>query len=212
MSQVKRAAAKALADTIETQIPELAGRVFPSWADEENEAAYPAVVVLPGRMKFEPWQEDEIDDSDPNVLVLSVGDFEGEAELRVYAKSEAERERIGQLVTDLFMAREGAPGVLVADTDPIPLNVLGSRTPQLGTAHAAFTLDDDEWSEERVFSKKRYQFMNVGVVFPCLVARSVPTILQLVIEMQAAVALDLTQPAPTDPNDPSLEKTDPETV
>lgn len=213
MSLIKKAAAEALASFIEAQIPELGGHVFSSWADEENDASWPAVVVLPGRLQFMPWQEDEIDDSDPNILILSVGDFEGTAELRVYAKSQAEREHVGQLVTDLFMSREGAPGVLVAPTKPIALNVIGgTRSPALASTFAAFTFDADEWNEERVFSKKRFQFCDVGMVFPCLVARSVPTILQLLLETQAAVALDLSQAAPADPADPSYEITDPETV
>lgn len=207
MSLVKRAACDALAQFIQTQIPELAGSVFALWSDEEAEAVYPSVALVPGKLVLNPWQEDEVDDTDPEVLVLEVGDFEGDVELRVYAKSAPERERIGQLVQDLWFQREGAPGVLVTQTAPVPLNVSGTQTATIAPALAAFTIDDETWQEERVFSKKRFDFMTVGLQLPCLVARAVPTITS--VQVTLAVENDLTQPYSSADDDGTIIYTSP---
>lgn len=188
MSAIKLNVADALAEYIKARVGEFGGNVYSAAADEETEAVFPSCVILPMQFSFTPWQEDELDDSDPEILILSVGDFEGRCAIRVYAKSQDERARLGQRVWDLFFSTEGAPGRLLVDTQPLELQVQGQApgdTQTLYSARAAFTLEDEEWQEEMVFSKKRYEYLEIGAVIPCVVAREVANIATLTLAITA---------------------------
>lgn len=188
MSLIKESACVALANFLEESIPSIEGKVFYQAADEEELAKFPSVVILPNTMKFTPWIEDELDDSDPTRLIASVGDFEGTVEIRVYAKSPRERAKIEQRIVDTFLAREGAPGVIVAQTEPLDMHVAGGgEEVTLYSASVAYTLSDETWHEERVFDKKRFDYMEIEMIFPALVARNVYDIDTL----EVAIAFDL---------------------
>lgn len=192
---IKRAAAEALATYLKDKIPQFKGNISSQWADEEEIAVFPSLRILPQKMSFSPFQDDELDDTADNRLVLSVGDFEGDFELRLFARSQPEREDLEQRVLDAFMLREGAPGVLTTVTEPVTLNVLGEGEEYtLYQAPVTFTLDNDEWEEEKVFSKKRFTYMSVYGLFPALVSRAVKDIDYL----HLGIAEDLNATAPTE--------------
>ncbi len=195
-SMIKRAVADALASYISAQVPAFAGAVFPIFADEEELAHFPSVALVPQRLVFNPWQQDELNDTTDDTLVQSFGDFEGELEMRVYAKSAEEREQLGQAIFDLFFIDELRPGILTLSTGSLALPVLGASPPRTFSfsALASFTIEEDAWREEMVFSKKRFDFITLGVVVPQVVARQVEEIDTLTVAI--AIERDLTEANP----------------
>jgi hypothetical protein len=155
-------------------------------ADGEEQAKFPAVRVLPGKFSFMPWQDREVDDTFPDDLILQVGTFEGTVELRATGRSPEEREAVQDAVTDAFLQRVGAPGVLVAYTEPVQI----SRQAVLYSAPAAFELSDEDWRDELVWAKRRYAFLTLDAQYPALVDRKVPTIETLVLSFD----LDIEDP------------------
>jgi hypothetical protein len=214
-SRLKQAVADGLANYIAANIPGLApttdtppqDRVVGGWADEEAVALFPSAAILPDRLQMTPFQEDEADDSDPNVLVISVGELEGTTTIRLYAKSKDERSDVEDQITNLFYQEECAQRLIV-NVGTVTLSVTGSptQTHTLNNVRATFLLNGDQmWTDEMVFSKKRYTYLTLDVAVECYVARNIPDIDQLILAVQADAALDLSSPEPTSPSDPSIE-------
>lgn len=214
-SRLKQALADGLAAYIAANIPALAptsdnppqDRVVGGWADEEAVALFPSVAVLPDRLQMTPFQEDEADDSDPDVLVISVGELEGTTTIRLYAKSKDERADVEDQITNLFYQEECAQRLIV-NLGSVTLSVTGTpaQVYLLDNVRATFLLTGDQmWTDEMVFSKKRYTYLTLDVAVECYVARSIPNIDQLILAVQADASLDLSSPAPTSPSDPSIE-------
>lgn len=160
----------------------------------EEPTKFPAVRVLPGKFTFDPWQEQEVDDTQATNLFLEVGEFEGNVEIRVSATSKFQREQIEDTILNWFLARAYTPGVQVTTLPP------GQTVGGIATtyqANCAFSLEDEEWREEMVFAAKRYTFLDVEAWFPALVVRTgVPTIQSLRLAMEADVAADVTVTTP----------------
>ncbi len=192
MSNIKQTVAESLAAFITANISGVP--CFSQWADEEEIAAFPSIAIIPGKLSLTPWQEDELDEPDDDTLILSVGDLEGDCDIRVYAKSIDERADLAQRVQDLFFLRPGAPGVIVTQTADLPLNVAGTPTTTMYGAPASFTLEEEMWNEEKVFSKKRYDFITIGCVMPCVIARADSTINTMVAA--TVIESDLTETLP----------------
>jgi hypothetical protein len=185
---LKQTAAKALASAIGSNIAALDGNYDAGSDDEEVQATYPALRVIPKAMTFTPFQENETGNDDgadvTDHTVACVGDFEGVAEVRIYSESKSKREFLEQTILDLFLrTTEGAPGMLTATT---PALVLRGRQTLYEATVSAF-LDEEDWQEEMVFAKKRYSFIQVQFVYPAMVLRSAYTI----DDLQLAIAYEL---------------------
>lgn len=158
--------------------------------DEENVATPPCLRVCElGGFKYEPMQEAVLSAPEAETWMLSkVGYFSGDVELRVYAKSGPKRDDLEEAIRQLFLAGvEDQPGLLRATT---PQLVIGGVT-TLATTTIACDLDNEDWREEFVFSRKRYSFIRVACEWPALIVRTgIPTIQQL--QLQLALSLTAT--------------------
>ncbi len=185
---IKMAACQAIARRIGEAIPELLETSKASWDDQEEIAVFPSVRVLPRRMEFVPFQEDEIDDEDApdlaNTMLAQVGEFEGDVEIRLHFDNRSQRSRLEDQVLDLFMETEGAVGTLPVETTPIVIK--GRQT--LYPAPVGCSLDTAEWQEELVFDKKRFSYITTIINFPALIARDATVIDSL----RLAIQYDLT--------------------
>lgn len=167
MTGVRYLAAKALKGAIESAVTTLANKVDVYQALPEIDPVPPTLAILPGRMEFEPFQEDYLWGEDTTRELVEVGALSGTWELRLLAKSIPERETIEDLVMNVFMQRPGAPGTLVVSL--ASLVVRGVTTGY--SAPITFTLDSEAFREEFAFSNKRWSYLDLAVSIPLLVLR-----------------------------------------
>lgn len=191
---MKRACVDSLAAALKAALPPTVD-VGACAADWEEPTKFPAVRILPGKFTFDSWQEEEVDDTQADKLFLQVGEFVGNVEIRVSARSRREREVVEDLVTHYFLERPYTPGTQITI---LPEALVGGCVTSY-KAFCAFTLEDSDWREEMVFSSKRFSFLDVEATFPALIVRkNVFTIEQLVLVLEADVRADVNV-VPTDP-------------
>lgn len=175
-SNLKRIAAQTLATWLATEIPSLVGKIHTVAPEPTDRAQFPCVAILAQKMNFEPaqadetyWSEDpgEGTDIDDGKLVMNVGDFTGVCEIRVYAKSVAERESLEEKILHAFMSVEMRPGVVALTTPAVTVNEYVT----LYEAPVAFMLDTADWQEEYAFENRRFSFLDLDMIFPALVLR-----------------------------------------
>jgi len=149
-------------------------------ADPETVACYPNLTILPvGNFEFEPFDVDEIS-STSDTVTLQIGDFRGRVEIRLAAKSTAEREKLEERIIYEFIKDFYRRGVLVVEVGGF---TIGGKI-FIGTVPCSFTLEADSWSEEFAFDKKRFAFMDVECTLPALITvRNVYDIDQLVLAL-----------------------------
>jgi hypothetical protein len=190
VSVVRQAALEALAADVAQVLDGDVHEVLVGEQDPEKQPCFPNVVVRAvGAFTFEPFDDDEIETAG-NHLVDHVGDFTGKVEIRIGARTPAEREAFGERVLHRFLSQQGRRGVLVLQLPGLEINgyTLATDVP------VAFCLDQDGWNDEMVFDKKRYQYLELAVDLPALVNRfPVYDINQLV----TAFTEDLTSEDPT---------------
>jgi hypothetical protein len=196
MSEVIRLdALEALHARIETSIPDLAqyrtpggamrSRISVSQTPPDRKAPLPSMAIVPSRFRLETNQESIHSEPDPDTAVINCGRWRTSVQLRLVATNAPERERLEELVTALFFAREDAPGVLltrVADAER-------------GDWTASWTIDDGEWNDEAVMGSALWSVLTVDATIPLLVRRAgIFTIDQLLVgitsNFTAAVAAD----------------------
>jgi hypothetical protein len=176
VTNLKRAAMDALAVAVAARLTTLGGATALAAnckavdADWEEQASFPSLRVLCDDLRFSPTSMDEeVDSATDNVVVLSVGSLDGTAELRIGARTQAEREALEPLVSDLFLQTEGARGAFTISLGTITL-------PGGATAYqprVTFHISDEDWIEEKVFDKRRYASLFLDVSLPVLVRRDV---------------------------------------
>lgn len=180
MSLLKRSMVDAFVAAFQAALPPaLQINVAASGADWEEPSQFPALRIIPSdKFKFDPMQEEEIDDTQPDKLLVEVGDFSGSVELRAVARSRKERETIEEAVMNVLLSREGAPGVVVAQTENVTVGGFATAY----SAPVTMCLGDEEWRDEMVMDRKRYSFLTLDAYYPALVMRTgVHTIDQLVL-------------------------------
>jgi hypothetical protein len=192
VSRLRHQACQVLADYITARIPSLAARAV--HAEPEDDATYPSAVVMPRRFSFVAFQSDEVNAPEDSLeLVTEVGAFEGSVDLRLYALSAPQREEYEDKLVALFLERDGAPGVLVVTCPAV--TIAGSVSPPLEVstydAPVAFTLDESEWNDEKVFDKRRYTYLTLGLVLPALLLQHVATIEEYVLAITNDLASDV---------------------
>jgi hypothetical protein len=190
-SLLKRFASEALAERMREILPPALGvsvKVAAA-ADPEEKNDFPSLKVLPQSFTFTPLQELEVDDTNPDLLLSEVGEFEGMVEIRISARNLPEREAIQDAVMQAFLEPELSPGVITLATDPPIVN--GVQLAK-GT-FVSFQLDSEDWRDELAFSKKRYTFLECTAQFPALIVRNVKTINELILALEVDLN-DLNEP------------------
>jgi hypothetical protein len=179
-SQLKQQAAEALADFLRPYVHAVTGTtstpVTATQADYEDEAGHPSVVVLPRRMKFMQWQDDELDESVPDKLLVNVGEFEGTAEIRIVGLGKYERGLVEQAVLDALLSGD-VPGTTVLQAAPVKVGATQYEHEPL----IAYTLDEEDWREELVFENERYSFLTLGLNYEAFASRDVWILDQIVL-------------------------------
>jgi hypothetical protein len=195
MAVVRIEALRALAAQIEAVVPALAGKVKAGQASSSVEQTYPTLTLTYGPLTYEPAQELEsatIGDPSAGVVVFNVGAHSGPCQLSIVATTVGERMQLEQDVVNVFLAREGAPGVVV-----VPV----TTTPELGDWIAAFELTDDQWIDRDAFDRKLEALIQVNAVIPALVTR---TDVYEIDELLLGLSTDFAA-APTSMTAPSVE-------
>jgi len=189
MAILRLEALNELAQCIAERIPALKGRICAGPAESPHRLQFPSLVIDPVRFRYFPDQAAEPTELSepaptgipPKTVLLNVGRHEGTVQLRLGAGTKRLRAELEQKILNLFLEREGAPGVLVM------------TVPQCHNALIAWELDTDEWENEKAFDKKWYSVLTVAAQIPALVTRgSVHTIeeirLTLTEDLQAPIS------------------------
>lgn len=200
MSSIRREAINALARQLASYSGLPIEQVFSVHADQEKNIKFPSIAIVAGRWSYEWFSDDELATDDDigeeieDAQLVSIGTLTGIFEVRIYEQTAGKRELLEEKVIRAFMDNELAPGVLTATcTD---LEVSGQAIDY--EADASFVLGDTSWSEERVFERARYSFLDVTCEVPIMVLREgIYTILEL--------QLQLTKDLDTDNDDPVID-------
>lgn len=169
-TNMKRIVANALANHLASNVAGLAGKVTAVAAGPNENLACLAVKIIPDNFDFEPSQEDEVYELDPDdgKVITDVGSWTGNFVIELYTNSPAEREQYEQAIIDLFLETNWAPGTLYID---LPALTVGGYV-SLYQAQIKFRLEEENWIEEMSFESKRYSFLDIYVDFPALVTRT----------------------------------------
>lgn len=182
-TNVKRLILDALSDSLAT-IDGLTDRVSPLQEGPERQAQFPSVMLLPSTFTLETWAATEVyydEDVDDGRVLMDVGEFTGQVELRLYAKNVPEREDYEQRILNYFLADPDAPGSVRIVTPPM---VIGDYA-TLYQASIVVRLTSELWREEFAFESRRYTFMDLEFAYPALIAlENVPTIERLELHFE----------------------------
>jgi hypothetical protein len=166
---VRLQAFKTLQAAIETAIPELRDHVEIVQVPPEQHMTFPSLSIVPSSPRYVPFQEEEATDDDGNTiepdeqsLVVSLGAWETTVQLHLACATMAERYALEETLFELWMQREGAPGVLCTTV---------TACPALGNILASWTLDDSGWQDDKAFSSQHWAMTEVSGVIPVLVTR-----------------------------------------
>lgn len=189
MSVVRFQALSALKQALTPVLPEIED-IKVEFEDSDKPACYPNLVIDTfGRFAFEPLDADEIE-STPTDVKVHVGDFSGQVRLRLGARSRAERRELGDRVTNEFLKTPGKSGALVLQLRDFQV----SGYPFKGPIPVAFRVGEQDWDEEFVFERKRFQDLVLDVELPALVTW---TNTYDINELVLAFSEDLTSTTPT---------------
>ncbi len=170
---------KILAECIANKVPALRNRICAGPAESPKKLGFPSLAIIPVRFRYFPDQASEYRDPGPGRACMNVGRHEGTVQLRLGAQTHIRRSALEDAILDVFLEREGAPGVLV------------TAIPNVLDATVAWELDTDEWENERAFDKKWYSILTVMAQLPALVTRGSAHTME---EIRLTLTEDLTTP------------------
>jgi hypothetical protein len=188
---LRKEAAKALGTMLVAAVPGLNNKFTVATAEPEVDAAYAGLVVVLGKYRFEPNQDEEAFSVSDTRELFQVGVGRGDTELRVYAKTPFERAKLEADVEQALLQRTGSPGVTIVSIPNVEIGGLQTTY----TASAAYVLEDLEWNEELAFDRRRYSFMTLSTEIEVLVLRSVTRMTDLRIGLTEDMEGDLPLPA-----------------
>jgi hypothetical protein len=208
MSRFKYLAAKALASRVEALTAflgsgeaSLDGRVNVLQQMPDQEPDYPEVGVLPGGFKFIPWNQAAVKDSAGDAVVngtsalVDVGELAGKMQVWIGARYPVDREAVEDAILALFFEDENAPGTVQVTVSDVTIAGVATGYDVILT----FSLLEEEWTEEMVFSVKRWASLSVEVELPILVWRSqAPLITSMQMAITNDVAIDISGAADPD--------------
>lgn len=169
---VKLTAIETLVDIIHTGVPELkpypeaGGRIWDPVkvvkVPPDQRVKFPCLAIVPSKFRFESKQERIHSEPDLTTAVFDVGTWSCTMQFRIGCATPAERFKMEQKVGDLFMQREGAPGLLMTE----------AVDPMLGDYMASWELDGTEWDDDLAFSSQHWAVTTFTGTIPALVTRS----------------------------------------
>ena len=166
---VRLEALNALKATIEAAVSELRGHVEIVQVPPDQHLTFPALAIVGTKFRYVPFQEDEARDDNGNAilpdatsLVVNLGCWETTVQLRLATTTLAERYALQETLTELFLQREGAPGILCTTV---------TACPALGHILASWALNDGEWEDDKAFSSQHWAVLDVDGTIPVLVTR-----------------------------------------
>ena len=166
---VRLEALKSLGAAIELGISELRDHVEIVQVPPEQKLTFPSLALVGSKYRYTPFQEAEATDDtgdtiepDESSLVVSLGCWETTVQMRLACATLADRYALEESLTELWMQREGAPGVLCTTVTACPL---------LGNVLASWTLNDSDWTDDMAFSSQHWAVAEIEGVIPVLVTR-----------------------------------------
>jgi hypothetical protein len=212
MSLIKIKVLQRLADLIGSEIKELKGQICAGPAGRDHALKFPSLAIVPGRFSFYPEQADEndyvkgrVNDVAPKTTAFNVGRWEGFIELRLGEKTPFKRYELEYKLENLFLGTttgtdpvyrdkyyELRPGTLLIDV------------PECYGARCAFSIEDDVWENEMVFTNEWYSIMRIQTILPAIITRKP-------IHTIDTVHLSLTSDLDTAITSPSVLPSDTET-
>ncbi len=180
MGVIRLDALYGLERAITCAVPELKDKVCVGQSGSEHNLAFPSLSIDVFRWKYEPNQAQERYTPSEGLLVVQVGNHRADVQLRVGAATKYERALLEQKILNIFLSSELAPGVLI--THP-------TQCEDLGPFFCSWTLEDDQWGDEKAFDAEYYSEMTVEATIPALVTRSgVYTVFDLQVGVKAETA------------------------
>lgn len=172
-------AAKALTDYIAQFLNDIPGLAIQQpW---EISADYPNIVVLPGKHKTWLKQESIVDDTPEDKALVYVGDLEGIMTIKINSLKAIERSKIEEKVITAFFQQPLSRRQILVQLPAI--NYGGAEWNS--KAIAGFSLVDEQWNEEKVFTASRFSTLTVKSLIQLYVSRDYNTIdtLKLVFQI-----------------------------
>jgi hypothetical protein len=160
---VKLEALEALRGHIEKMIPELRNHVEVVQTPPDIELTYSSLAIVAPKFRYYPRQEMEHSHPTKTTLVADVGVWSGTVQLRLGCATPAERFELEDALEQLFLQREGAPGVLVLPVSTCPL---------LGEFYSSWVMDEGDWNDEMAFSSQHWGVLEIDASLPVLVTRA----------------------------------------
>lgn len=199
MAGIKKLGVDLLRQYMQANLPPDLSAVEVVAAEAEDRFEGTSIRVLPGKFRFDPYNQADVDDTDSTILVAEVGWWEGTTEIRCVAPTAAEREVLEDYVLNVLLGNDPlSPGVL--NIRSLPVSIAGTQTSYRATV--SFALDESEWREELAFSDKRYSFITLDTVLPALVVRGgTYTITSLEVDFDVGTSVnpdDLAAPTGTE--------------
>lgn len=139
-------------------VPELADHIC-KMGEPHLKRTWPTLQIIPIRFRYYPQQEHEHKGLSHSVAVFDVGRHQGTIQLRLGANTPAQRWDLEDKILNVFLSQEGRPGVLVTTIE------------EVHDAVVAWELEDDEWNNEKVFTKEFYSILTVRAQIPALITR-----------------------------------------
>jgi len=129
-------------------------------AEAPKQLGFPSLGIFAVRFRYFPDQHALHKSLNSSSAVLNVGRVEGTVQLRLGAQTAQRRYALEQeIMENVFWADIERPGIVlftIADCDD---------------AIVAFELDENEWEDEKAFSKKWYSVATVALQLPALVTK-----------------------------------------
>lgn len=155
-------ALKKLACAIEANVPALVGKICVGQGRPGHKLGFPSLAILPTSFTFEPLQEYAVFRNTRESVTYCVGHWRGVVQLRITTATLAERYAIEEAVSQVFMQRAGAPGVLVVD-------VLAGADDVMA---CAFEFDGADWVEAFGLDQAYGATIALDAIVPALTCRS----------------------------------------
>lgn len=168
-------ASEALAALISARVPALADKVAAVQEPPTAEKGYPAAAVqYDGVAAVTAHSDIEVEDADGVPIILDdgrafmdVGSVGARARIWVAARTPAQRERLQTQIVRLFFGDEFAPTRCQLTIEHFEVD--GFTTPTAWPV--CFFLRSTEWTEELVFSERRWAFLSLEVDIPIFILR-----------------------------------------
>lgn len=162
-SVIKLEALRGLESAIVAGIPALAGNTTIVQEPPDQKVRFPSLAIIPaGSPRFRFCYDQVHSRPTSSSIVAQVGTWEGSLQIRLAHANMHKRYEIQQEIENLFLQREGAPGVLLTTITTVD---------NIADFLVSWDMDDGGWEEEFAFSSQEWAVTTLDYVIPALVRR-----------------------------------------